>query len=153
MQEHAHSLPPAGKPRASPSAGFTLAELLVVLVIMGLLAAIVVPRLMGGVLGNANTKAAQSQIASFAATLDVFRLAVGRYPTTQEGLDALVTRPSTLDTWTGPYLNKEAIPSDPWGNPFQYEGVDDGKYFRVWTLGKDNAEGGEGEDADISSDR
>lgn len=139
--------------RKRRAGGFTLAELLVVLVILGLLAAIVAPRLIGGVLGGAKSRAAQTQIANFAATLDVFRLAVGRYPTAEEGLQALIERPSNAAGWTGPYLNKPRIPMDPWGNPYHYESLNNGRDFRVSTLGADNAVGGEEEDADIASDQ
>lgn len=132
-------------------AGFTLAELLVVLVILALLAAIVAPRLIGGVLGGAKSRAAETQVANFAATLDIFRLAVGRYPTNEEGLEALITRPADATGWTGPYLNKQRIPMDPWGNPYKYENL--GASVRVSSLGADNATGGEGEDADIISDQ
>ncbi|MBI1339401.1 type II secretion system protein GspG [bacterium] len=140
-------------PRATREAGFTLAELLVVMVILGLLAAIVGPRLMGAVLGGAKHRTAQTQVANFAATLDLFRISVGRYPTTQEGLNALVADPGGAAGWAGPYLTKSTVPVDPWGNPYQYEALSDGAAFRITSLGADNAVGGEGENADIVSDQ
>lgn len=139
--------------KPSAQGGFTLPEMLVVLVILGLLAAIVGPRLMGSVLGGAKTKTAATQVASFSATLDQFHLAVGRYPTTEEGLDALITRPGQLEGWTGPFLNKSKVPVDPWGHPYHYESLNDGADYRVYSLGADNAVGGDGQNADIASDR
>ncbi len=132
--------------------GFTLAEMLVVLVIIALLAALVGPRLMG-VLGGAKTKTATTQIANFAASLDIFRVAVGRYPTSEEGLEALVVRPTDVQGWDGPYINKSTVPRDPWGRPYGYESLNDGAAYRIVTLGADNAVGGEGENADIASDQ
>jgi general secretion pathway protein G len=101
------------------SRGFTLIELLVVLVILGLLAGLVGPQVMK-YLGGANTKTAKLQIEDFSTALDAFRLDMGRYPTTAEGLNALVAAAGGATRWNGPYLRKNLIPKDPWGNDYQY---------------------------------
>ena len=100
-------------------AGFTLIEMLVVLVIIGLVMGLVGPRVLN-YLSEARVKAAHLQIASFSNSLDLFYLDVGRYPTTQEGLTALVRRPAGVDVWNGPYLKGAAVPADPWRNNFVY---------------------------------
>ncbi len=130
--------------------GFTLIELMVVMIILGLLAALVVPRMFGRV-GQAKQNAARSQIELLGTALDSFRLDVGRYPTTAEGLSALLTQASGTDQWNGPYLKKIEIPLDPWNNPYIYESP--GKYgdYDIYSYGADKAEGGEGENADIVS--
>jgi general secretion pathway protein G len=130
--------------------GFTLIELLVVLVILGLLAGLVGPQVIN-YLGGANTKTAQLQIQDFSTALDVFRLDVGRYPTTAEGLQALVVQPAGVDRWNGPYLRKNVIPKDPWGNDYLYRSPGQHGAFDLYSLGADNAEGGEGENQDIRS--
>jgi len=128
--------------------GFTLVELLVVLVIMGLLAGLIGPRVMDQ-LGGAKSKTARVQIAEMEQAMDLFKLDVGRYPNDAEGLNALVERPATANGWNGPYL-KKALPVDPWGGAYQYKrqgrhnGVPD-----IFSLGADGKPGGEGEDADI----
>ena len=104
---------------AHRSRGFTLIELLVVLVILGLLAGLVGPQVMK-YLGGANTKTAKLQIEDFSTALDAFRLDMGRYPTTNEGLQALIAQPGGATRWNGPYLRKNIIPKDPWGNDYQY---------------------------------
>ncbi|BCX89743.1 general secretion pathway protein G [Methylomarinovum tepidoasis] len=132
--------------------GFTLIELLIVLAILGMLAAFVAPRVMNA-LGKGQIKTTQSQIEMLATALDAFRLDNGRYPTQEEGLEALIKQPEGLPNWNGPYLRKNKIPVDGWGNPFHYEipprrgGVD----YDLYSLGADNAEGGEGENADIGN--
>jgi general secretion pathway protein G len=130
--------------------GFTLIELLVVLVILGLLAGLVGPQVMN-YLGGANTKTAQLQIHDFSTALDVYRLDVGRYPTTAEGLQALVAQPAGVDRWNGPYLRKNVIPKDPWGNDYHYRSPGQHGAFDLYALGADNAEGGEGENQDVVS--
>jgi general secretion pathway protein G len=125
--------------------GFTLVELLVVLVILTLLAGLVGPRFLNQ-LGGAKSKTAAVQIADLEKGLDLFKLDVGRYPTTDEGLDALVKAPSGLRGWNGPYV-KGDIPLDPWGRPYRYT-LQNGK-VEIVSLGADGAPGGEGEDADI----
>jgi general secretion pathway protein G len=128
--------------------GFSLIELLIVMVIMGLLAALVGPRMFGKV-GQSKQKAARSQMALFETALDTYRLDVGKYPTTEQGLQALRTKPSDSEKWDGPYLPK-AVPKDPWGNPYVYRLADNGE-VEIISLGANGAEGGEGEDKDISN--
>ena len=130
--------------------GFTLIELLVVLVILGLLAGLVGPQVMK-YLGGANTKAAKLQIEDFSTALDAFRLDMGRYPTSAEGLAALVVQPSGATRWNGPYLRKNVIPKDPWGNDYQYRSPGQHGAFDLYSLGADNAEGGDGENQDVVS--
>lgn len=132
--------------------GFTLIELLVVLVILGLLAGLVGPAVFNQ-LGRANTSAAKAQIEDFSAALDGFRLDMGRYPSSNEGLQALVTAPGGTNRWNGPYLRKNLIPKDPWGNDYQYRapGQRSGGAFDLYSLGADNAEGGDGENKDVLS--
>ncbi len=129
--------------------GFTLLELLVVLVIIGLLAGFVAPRFFAQ-LGKSEQKVARAQIEAFDKALDTYRLDIGRYPSTEEGLKALVTKPSGADNrWNGPYLKKE-VPNDPWGRAYQYrQPGEGGKEFEITSLGKDGAAGGEGDNADI----
>ena len=131
--------------------GFTLIELLVVLVILGLLAGLVGPAVIK-YLGGANTKTAKLQIEDFSTALDAFRLDMGRYPNSAEGLAALVVQPSGATRWNGPYLRKNAIPKDPWGNDYQYRSPGQhGGAFDLYSLGADNAEGGDGENQDVVS--
>jgi general secretion pathway protein G len=130
--------------------GFTLIELMVVMIILGLLAALVAPKVMDR-LGKANTHAAYSQIELFGTALDSLRLDVGRYPTTSEGLEALVDRVSGAEGWNGPYLKKNEIPLDPWKNAYHYESPGNHGDYDLYSYGKDNSEGGEGEDRDIVS--
>jgi len=130
-------------------AGFTLLELLVVLVIIGLLAGIVGPRLFGNV-SKSEVTTARAQIDILSKALDQFRLDVGRYPSTQEGLAALNT-PVPGDTrWRGPYLRKD-VPQDPWGMPYQYKypGAKSTDDFELYSFGADKAPGGSGDNADI----
>lgn len=128
--------------------GFTLIELLVVVIILGLLAALVGPRLFGRV-GRSKQAAAQVQIELFGAALDQFRLDVGRYPATAEGLEALIQSPN-LPGWDGPYL-KKGIPADPWGNPYHYQNPGQHGEYDLWSYGADAAPGGEGENQDVVS--
>ena len=130
--------------------GFTLIELLVVLLILGLLAGLVGPRVLK-YLGGAKSDTAQLQIAEFGAGLDLFHLEVGRYPTTEEGLPALTVEPTGADNWNGPYLKKKTIPVDPWGNPYRYNSPGENGDYDLYSLGRDNADGGDGEDADVVS--
>ncbi len=130
--------------------GFTLIELLVVLVILGLLAGLVGPRVLK-YLGGAKTDTAQLQIEEFGAGLDLFHLEVGRYPTTEEGLQALAQQPAGVNNWNGPYLKKNTIPMDPWGNAYQYRSPGEHGEYDLFSLGRDNADGGTGEDEDVLS--
>ncbi len=130
--------------------GFTLIELLVVLVILGLLAGLVGPQVMK-YLGSAKSDSARVQIEDLAATLDLYRLEVGRYPTSAEGLEALVAAPSGATNWNGPYLKKRKVPKDPWGNDYHYRSPGENGPFDLYTLGADNTDGGEGESKDILS--
>jgi general secretion pathway protein G len=129
--------------------GFTLIEILVVIIIIGLLAALVGPRLFGKV-GVAKQKAAKAQIELFGTALDAYRLDVGRYPSGEEGLKALREKPSGADDWKGPYLPKE-IPLDPWGRPYIYKSPGEHGEYDLVSWGLDHAEGGEGENQDIVS--
>ncbi|MDA8168288.1 MAG: type II secretion system major pseudopilin GspG [Nitrospiraceae bacterium] len=129
--------------------GFTLAELMVVVIIIGLLAGIVLPRLFPKV-AKGKEAAARAQIESFGQALDSFRLDVGRYPTTEEGLNALLQNPG-IDNWQGPYLKKSLIPKDPWNRPYVYQCPGTHGEYDLFSYGKDGQQGGEGEDADIVS--
>jgi general secretion pathway protein G len=136
--------------RAARAKGFTLIELLVVLAILGLLVGLVGPRVMSA-LGSSKTKTAHIQIEQFSGSLDMFRLEAGRYPTTSEGLQALVEKPSDVQNWNGPYLKKAQVPKDPWGYDYQYKSPGDHGAYDIWSLGADNREGGEGENQDVTS--
>jgi len=130
--------------------GFTLLELLVVMVIIGLLAGFVAPRYFAQV-GKSQVKVARAQIDALDKALDQFRLDVGRYPTTEEGLQALTAQPSGEQRWAGPYL-KKGVPADPWGRPYVYElPSTHGGDFDLFTYGKDGRLGGNGEDADLGN--
>lgn len=129
------------------SNGFTLVELLIVMVIIGLLAALVGPKMFGKV-GASKQKAAKAQITLFETALDTYRLDVGKYPTTQMGLAALRTKPDGIQKWEGPYLPKE-IPLDPWGHPYEYRSPGQHGDYDITSLGADGSPGGQGEDADI----
>jgi general secretion pathway protein G len=130
--------------------GFTLLELLVVIVIIGLLAAYVGPKYFSQ-LGKSEVTVAKAQIEAFEKSLDTFRLDVGRYPSTEEGLAVLLTPPANAGTkWNGPYL-KKGVPPDPWGRAYQYKAPGSKAEFEITSLGKDGQPGGEGDNADISS--
>ena len=129
--------------------GFTLLELLVVMVIIGLLAGIVAPRYFGQV-GKSEVKVTRAQLESLEQALDQFRLDIGRYPTTEEGLDALMVAPSDQTGWTGPYL-KKAVPLDPWGHLFLYKQPGEHGEMDLFSYGKDGRPGGSGENADITN--
>jgi len=129
--------------------GFTLIEMLIVMVILGLLAALVGPRMFGKV-GKSKQKAAKAQIALFETALDTYRLDTSRYPTTDQGLQALRVKPSGVERWDGPYLPKE-VPLDPWGHPYQYRSPGEHGDFDIISLGADGSEGGQGEDEDVVS--
>lgn len=132
------------------TAGFTLVELLVVLAILGLLAGLVGPQVMK-FLGSSKTKTAKLQIEDLVATMDLYRLETGRYPTGEEGLEALVAKPGNAANWNGPYLKKGDVPKDPWGFEYQYRFPGEHGGVDIWTLGADNREGGDAENADVKS--
>ena len=138
---------PCGSARTQ--AGFTLMELLLVLVIVGLLAAVVGPTLYQRI-KPAKETAVRVQIENFATALDNFMVDLGRYPTMQEGLAVLRTQPGNLEKWNGPYLKKE-MPNDPWGTPYTYRTPGRSGGYEIVSYGADGREGGEGENADINS--
>lgn len=128
--------------------GFTLLELLVVMVIIGLLASYVGPRFFNQI-GKSEIKAARAQVDAFGKALDTYRLDVGHYPSTTQGLRALVEKPDSETKWTGPYLQK-GVPSDPWGQPYVYSSPGTGgRDYDLSSYGKDGQAGGDGEAADI----
>jgi len=129
--------------------GFTLLELVIVLVILGTIMAFVGPKIFQQ-MGKANSATAKIMIQDVAGKLELFRLEVGRYPTSQEGLQALVKQPPGVDKWAGPYL-KDTDLKDPWGNDFKYNQPGNGKPYDLISLGADNQPGGEGENRDITN--
>lgn len=129
--------------------GFTLLELLVVMVIIGLLAGYVGPRYFAQV-GKSEVKTTRAQIQAFGKALDTYRLDLGRYPTTEQGLDALFTRPENEAKWQGPYLQK-AVPLDPWGNKYVYRSPGEHGDYDLYSFGRDGKAGGSDEDAEIVS--
>lgn len=138
--------------RSRRSTGFTLLELVVVIVVLGLLVTLVAPQILGRV-GDAQITAARTQMELFGTALDNYKLDNGVYPSTEQGLAALRTAPSTgvaARNWRGPYLRKD-VPLDPWGRPFLYRspGARNPTGYDLATLGRDGEEGGTGEDADI----
>ncbi len=130
-----------------PMAGFTLLELLVVMVIIGLLAGYVGPKYFSQI-GKSEIKATRAQIDGLGKAIDQFRLDVGRYPTSEEGLKSLLVRPANLAKWDGPYLSKN-VPLDPWGNAYLYKSPGEHGEYDLLSYGKDGQPGGEGEAADI----
>jgi general secretion pathway protein G len=130
-------------------AGFTLLELLVVIVIIGLLAGYVAPRYFAQV-GKSEVKVTLAQIDGFGKALDQYRLDTGHYPATEQGLAALMERPSNEAKWDGPYL-KKAVPLDPWGKPYNYRSPGEHGEYDLYSYGKDGQPGGTGENADIVS--
>jgi len=130
-------------------AGFTLLELLVVMVIIGLLASYVAPRFFEQV-GKAETKATRAQLAAFDKALSAYRLDTGHYPATEQGLNSLIDRPSDEPKWSGPYLAK-AVPPDPWGRPYVYRQPGEaGRDYDLLSFGRDGQSGGSGAGEDIS---
>ncbi|MFZ2541144.1 MAG: type II secretion system major pseudopilin GspG [Gallionella sp.] len=137
------------KYRKKGTRGFTLLELLVVMVIIGLLAGYVAPKYMAQV-GKSEVKAARAQIDSLEKSLDQYRLDTGHYPSQQNGLAALMSRPSDEPKWGGPYLRKD-VPMDPWGNSYEYKIPGEHSEFDLLSLGKDGQRGGSDEAADIGN--
>ncbi len=130
--------------------GFTLVELLVVLAILGMIIGLVGPQVMKQ-LGSAKSDTAKLQVEDLGASLDLFYLDNGRYPRTEEGLEALVQAPADLDNWNGPYLKKKKIPKDPWGNDYHFQSPGENGDYDLYSYGKDNESGGEKENKDILS--
>lgn len=131
--------------------GMTLIELLVVLVILGLIASLVGPQVMK-YLGGAKTDTAKQQISLFDGVLDGYKLDNSRYPTTQEGLEALVKAPAGVGSWKGPYLKKNVVPKDPWGSEYKYISPgEEGRPYDILSYGADGKPGGDGENKDVNS--
>jgi general secretion pathway protein G len=129
--------------------GFTLLELLVVIVIIGLLASLVAPRYFEQV-GKSNTKVAKAQIDALEKALDQYRLDIGTYPNTEQGLAALNAKPQGVEKWAGPYLKKD-LPKDPWGHPYLYKAPGEHGDYDIVSLGSDGQPGGTGDAADVES--
>ena len=130
--------------------GFTLVEILVVITIIGLIMALVGPRVIN-YLGEAKVKAARIQIESFGSALDLYYLDAGRYPSSSEGLTALAQRPGGSTAWNGPYLKGGLVPNDPWGHPYLYRSPGEHGAYDIVSYGADGQEGGTGTSADIVS--
>jgi general secretion pathway protein G len=134
---------------ARPSRGFTLLELLVVMVIIGLLASYIGPKYFSQI-GKSEVKTAKAQMDGLEKALEQYRIDVGRFPSTEQGLAALFTKPNNEAKWQGPYL-KKAAPPDPWGQAYQYKSPGEHGEFDLMSFGKDGRAGGTGEDADITN--
>jgi general secretion pathway protein G len=132
--------------RRAAQAGFTLIEMLVVITIIGLIMALVAPRVLN-YLAESKVKAAKIQIASLGSALDLYYLDVGHYPTSSEGLTALVQRPGNMTTWNGPYLKGDLVPEDPWGHPYNYRAPGEHGPYDITSYGADGTETG----SDITS--
>lgn len=139
------------KARSRPKErGFTLVEMLVVITIIALIMALVGPRVLN-FLGESKVKAAKIQIQSFASALDLYALDTGQYPSSSEGLDALMRRPGGIASWSGPYLKGDRVPKDPWGKPYVYRAPGQHGAYDILSYGADGQEGGTGAAADITS--
>lgn len=136
--------------RKNRALGFTLIELLVVLVILGLIASVIGPRVVG-YLAGAKSDTAKLQIEELGGALELYKLETGRYPSTEDGLQALVQAPAGVTGWRGPYLKKKIVPKDPWGNPYHYAAPGKHGVYDVYSYGADNRQGGEDEDKDVVS--
>ncbi len=136
--------------RGNKVSGFTLIELLIVMIIIGLLAAFVVPKLIGKV-DDSKITAAKAQIELISTALDMYKLDTGKYPSQGTGLGALNTKAEEVDNWNGPYLKKEKVPKDPWGIDYAYKYPGEHGDFDIVSYGADKTEGGEDENKDIVS--
>jgi general secretion pathway protein G len=143
-------LPAIRRAAAAGSPGFTLIEMLVVLVIIGLIMGLVGPRVLN-YLTDARVKAAALQIQALSNSLDLYYLDVARYPSTSEGLAALVRRPGNVQTWNGPYLKNGTVPLDPWNHDYVYRSPAENAPYEIMSYGSDGREGGTGSAADIKS--
>lgn len=136
--------------RSRREGGFTLMELLVVMAIIGLLAVLVAPRVIG-FLSGAKVDTAKVQVDRLSGVLDLYRLEIGQYPSQNDGLVVLVDRPANASNWNGPYIRNRKSLTDPWGNPYLYRYPGEHGEFDLYTLGADGREGGDGENQDITS--
>jgi general secretion pathway protein G len=147
-----HHAPDRTRRRRTHDAGFTLIELLVVLVILGLLAALAGPRVLN-YLSGAKVDATRLQIKNLDQALDLFRFHTGNFPTTQQGLQALIADTQRVPGWNGPYLAGNDVPKDPWGTPYSYRSPGQHGSYDLISLGSDQTPGGQGDAADIASDQ
>jgi len=130
--------------------GFSLLELVIVLIILGTIMGFLAPRIFGNV-EKANQSSARVKMEQLSGQLEVMRLEVGRYPSTQEGLAALLAKPGSMEKWNGPYVRDATTLKDPWGNDFKYTSPADGKPFAIVSMGSDGKDGGEGDAKDIAN--
>jgi len=149
-RENNSSFELSGPRECEARSGFTLMEMLVVLVLMGLIAAVAVPQVMK-LMGSAKHKAAKIQLETLSQSLTNYQVDIGAYPTTQQGLAILWTNPKTLPDWNGPYVRRQQQLVDPWGHEFIYRSPGKTAPYDLITLGADGVEGGTGDDADISA--
>ncbi|QJR16479.1 type II secretion system major pseudopilin GspG [Usitatibacter palustris] len=135
----------------SRAAGFTLLEIVIVLILLGTIMAFVAPKIFGN-LERANQARAKANITQIEGQLEIMKLEAGRYPTTSEGLAALITKPGSMEKWNGPYIKDAGALKDPWGNDFKYsQPGQNGKAFDIVSMGADGKDGGEGDNKDISN--
>ncbi|HHT9104540.1 MAG TPA: type II secretion system major pseudopilin GspG [Candidatus Wujingus californicus] len=132
------------------NAGFTLLELLIVMIIIGLLAALIGPKMIGRV-GESRQTVAKQQIEGFGSALEMYKLDTTKYPTQEQGLEALVSEPQGVNNWKGPYLKKKFIPKDPWGNEYIYTYPGANGDYDIVSYGADGNTGGDDEDKDVAS--
>jgi len=149
-RENNSSFDLSGPRECEARSGFTLMEMLVVLVLMGLIAAVAVPQVMK-LMGSAKHKAAKIQLETLSQSLTNYQVDIGAYPTTQQGLAILWTNPKTMPDWNGPYVRRQQQLVDPWGHEFIYRSPGKTAPYDLITLGADGVEGGTGDDADISA--